>query len=76
MVDGVLASVAVPGLFLVALTIVAAVIRTSDVKRRDPVRRFSRQQRREGMARAGGPVRDEVRTPPAVPGARRPRKKV
>jgi 5-methylcytosine-specific restriction endonuclease McrA len=54
MVDGVLAAVAVPGLFVVGLTIVAAVIRARDVKRRDPIRRFSRQQRREGMARAGG----------------------
>ena len=54
MVDGVLAAVAVPGLFLVVLTIVAAVIRARDIKRRDPVLRFSRQQRREGMARAGG----------------------
>ena len=54
MVDGVLAAVAVPGLFLVVLTIIAAVIRARDIRRRDPVRRFSRQQRREGMARAGG----------------------
>lgn len=54
MVDGVLAAVTVPGLFLVVLTIVAAVIRDRDVKRRDQVRRFSGQQRREGMARAGG----------------------
>ena len=54
MVDGILAAVAVPGLFVVVLTIVAAVIRARDIKRRDPVRRFSRQQRREGMARAGG----------------------
>lgn len=52
--DGVLAAVSVPGLFLVVLTIVAAVIRARDIKRRDPIRRFSRQQRREGMARAGG----------------------
>ena len=54
MFDSVLAAVALPGLFVVALTIVAAVIRARDVRRRDPVRRFSRQQRREGMARAGG----------------------
>ncbi|PVZ53697.1 HNH endonuclease [Arthrobacter sp. H-02-3] len=54
MVDGVLAAVIVPGLFLVVLTVVAAVIRARDLKRRDPVRRFSRQQRREGLARAGG----------------------
>jgi len=54
MVDGVLAAVTVPGLFVVVLTVVAAVIRARDVKRRDPVRRFSRQQRREGMSRAEG----------------------
>jgi 5-methylcytosine-specific restriction endonuclease McrA len=52
--DGVLAAAALPGLFVVVLTVVAAVIRARDMKRRDPVRRFSRQQRREGMARAGG----------------------
>jgi hypothetical protein len=54
MFDGVLAAVALPGLFVVVLTIDAAVIRTRDIKRRDPVRRFSPQHRREGMARAGG----------------------
>lgn len=54
MFDVVLAAVALPGILAVVLTIVAAVIRTRDVRRRDPVRRFSRQQRREGMARADG----------------------
>jgi hypothetical protein len=53
-VDSVLAAVAIPGLLIVALFIVAAVVHGRDVRRRDPVRRFSRQQRREGMARAGG----------------------
>ncbi len=53
MFDGVLAAIALPGLFVVALTIAAVVIRAQDVRRRDPARRFSRQQRREGMARAG-----------------------
>ena len=53
MVDGVLAAVTVPGLFLVVLTVVAAVIRSRDLKRRDPVRRFSRQQRREGLGGEG-----------------------
>ena len=53
-VDSVLAAVALPGLLIVVLFIVAAVIHGRDVRRRDPVRRFSRQQRREGMARAGG----------------------
>jgi 5-methylcytosine-specific restriction endonuclease McrA len=54
MVDGVLAAVTLPGLFIVVLVVVAAVINSRDVRRRDSVRRFSRQQRREGMARAGG----------------------
>ena len=53
-VDSVLAAVALPGLLLVVLFIVAAVVHARDVRRRDPIRRFSRQQRREGMARAGG----------------------
>lgn len=52
--DGVVAAVSLPGVFLVILIIVAAVINARDVRRRDPVRRFTRQQRREGMARAGG----------------------
>lgn len=52
MVDSVLAAVALPGAFLVVLFIVAAIIHSRDVGRRDPVRRFTRQQRREGMARA------------------------
>jgi hypothetical protein len=52
--DGIIAAVTLPGLFLVILIIVGAVINARDVRRRDPVRRFTRQQRREGMARAGG----------------------
>jgi hypothetical protein len=54
MVDGVLGAVTVPGLVLAALIITVVVIRGRDIRRRDPVRRFSRQQRREGMGRAGG----------------------
>ena len=54
MFDGVLAAVALPGVLAVVLTIIASVIRGRDVRRRDPVRRFSRQQRREGMSRAEG----------------------
>jgi len=54
MFDGVLAAVMAPGLFAVALVVVAAVVNARDIRRRDPVRRFTRQQRREGMARAGG----------------------
>jgi 5-methylcytosine-specific restriction endonuclease McrA len=52
--EGVLAAVTLPGLAAVVLGIVAAVITGRDVRRRDPVRRFTRHQRREGMARAGG----------------------
>ena len=54
MFDGVLAAVALPGVLAVVLTMIVAIIRGRDVKRRDPVRRFSRQQRREGMSRAEG----------------------
>ncbi|SEQ05602.1 HNH endonuclease signature motif containing protein [Arthrobacter sp. OV608] len=52
--DGVVAAVTLPGVAAVVLGIVAAVMTNRDVRRRDPVRRFTRQQRREGMARAGG----------------------
>ncbi|MDQ0826902.1 5-methylcytosine-specific restriction endonuclease McrA [Arthrobacter sp. B2I5] len=54
MVDNVVAAVTLPALAVVVLGIVGAVLNARDVKRRDPVRRFTRQQRREGMARAGG----------------------
>ena len=55
MFDGVLAAVTAPGeLVMFALIITVLIIRSRDVRRRDPVRRFSRQQRRAGMARAGG----------------------
>jgi hypothetical protein len=54
MLESVLAAAALPGAFLVVLVIVAAVIRAQDLRRRDAVRRFTRQQRREGMARAAG----------------------
>jgi 5-methylcytosine-specific restriction endonuclease McrA len=52
--DGVVTAVTLPGVAAVVLGIVAAVMTNRDVRRRDPVRRFTRQQRREGMARAGG----------------------
>jgi 5-methylcytosine-specific restriction endonuclease McrA len=52
-VDSVLAAAALPGLLILVLIIVAIVIHARDVRRRDPVRRFSREQRREGIARAG-----------------------
>ncbi|WP_458779309.1 HNH endonuclease [Arthrobacter sp. D3-16] len=54
LVEGVAAAVTLPGLAVIVMFIVAAVITAQDVRRRDPVRRFTRQQRREGMARAGG----------------------
>ena len=54
MFDTVLAAVIAPASCAVILIIVAAITGARDVRRRDPVRRFSRQQRRDGMARAGG----------------------
>ena len=54
MVDRVTAAVTLPGAIAVVLIIAAAVINARDVRRRDPVRRFTRQQRRAGMARASG----------------------
>ena len=52
--DSVIAAVTLPGLAVFVLFILAAVIGAQDVRRRDPVRRFTRQQRRDGMARADG----------------------
>lgn len=54
MLDRVVTGVTLPGAIAVVLIIAAAVINVRDVRRRDPVRRFTRQQRRAGMARAGG----------------------
>jgi len=54
LLDGVVAAAVLPGAFAVVLMLAAAVVSARDVRRRDPVRRFTRQQRREGMARAGG----------------------
>jgi hypothetical protein len=45
---------ALPGVLVVVLTVTPAVIQARDVRRQDPVRRFTRQQRLEGMARASG----------------------
>lgn len=45
---------ALPGAAAVVLAVIAAIVTARDVRRRDPVRRFTRQQRRDGMARAGG----------------------
>jgi hypothetical protein len=52
--DGVLAAVTLPGALAVILIVITSVMQAGDVRRRDPARRFTRQQRREGMARAGG----------------------
>ena len=46
--------IAVPGGVVVVLFATAVTIRARDVARRDPVRRFSGQQRHEGMKRADG----------------------
>lgn len=54
LVGGGVAAASLPGVAAVVLGIVAAVLTGRDVRRRDPLRRFTRQQRREGMARAGG----------------------
>lgn len=54
MFDGVLAAVILPGMFVLALSIIAAIMGARDVRRRDPIRRFNGQQRRQGMARAQG----------------------
>ena len=50
----IVSSAALPLVVVVVLGIAAAVITGRDARRRDPVRRFTRQQRREGMARANG----------------------
>ncbi|MFJ6280046.1 HNH endonuclease [Arthrobacter subterraneus] len=50
----VVAAAATPGLLLLTLGITAGFITARDARRRDPLRRFTKQQRREGMARAGG----------------------
>ncbi|UKA55506.1 HNH endonuclease [Arthrobacter sp. FW305-BF8] len=60
MFDGVLPAVALPGVLVVVLIVTVRVIQSRDVRRQDPVRRFTRQQRREGMARAGGQCEMEV----------------
>ncbi|WP_457972273.1 HNH endonuclease [Arthrobacter sp. D1-17] len=52
--DGVLPAVLLPGALVAVLIVSALVMQARDVRRRDPVRRFTRQQRREGMARADG----------------------
>lgn len=58
--DRAVAAVTLPGIFAVVLITAAVVINSRDVRRRDPARRFTRQQRREGMARGGGQCEMEV----------------
>lgn len=52
--DGFLQAIAVPAGSMIVLVTAAATIQARDIRRRDPVRRFSPQQRRIGMARANG----------------------
>ncbi|MEZ2392168.1 HNH endonuclease [bacterium RCC_150] len=52
--NAVLAADVGPALLAVALVVIAVLIRSRDVRRRDPLRRFTRQQRREGLERAAG----------------------
>lgn len=47
-------AIGMPAAFIVMLLVVAIMLRTSDVRRRDPQRRFTPYRRREGMLRAGG----------------------
>jgi hypothetical protein len=54
MSESVLGAITVPGILVIALIIIAVVMRGRDLQRRDPQRRFTRQHRREGMARAQG----------------------
>ncbi|WP_028266300.1 HNH endonuclease [Arthrobacter sp. MA-N2] len=54
MFNAVLAAASTPGLLIIAVVVVAIIIRGRDLRRRDPLRRFTRQQRQEGMARANG----------------------
>lgn len=52
--DSAIAAATLPGLAVVVLGILGAAMNRRDIRRRDPERRFTRQQRRDGMARAGG----------------------
>lgn len=49
-----------PVLVLVAVAVAVRIRRSRDVRRRDPLRKFNREQRREGLARAGGQCELEV----------------
>lgn len=52
--DGLWIAIGPPAIFILMLLLLATVLRTRDVRRRDPQRRFTGYQRREGMLRAGG----------------------
>ena len=43
-----------PVVAMALFAVVGAIMTAQDARRRDPVRRFTRQQRRDGMVRAGG----------------------
>jgi hypothetical protein len=51
---GFLQAIAVPAGSMIVLIAAAASIHARDIRRRDPIRRFSPQQRRTGMTRANG----------------------
>ncbi|MCQ6269136.1 hypothetical protein M8J71_01270 [Pseudarthrobacter sp. R1] len=46
LVDGVVAAATLPAVFTALVVIIAAVVNSRDARRRDPVRRFTRQRRR------------------------------
>jgi 5-methylcytosine-specific restriction endonuclease McrA len=49
-----------PVLVLTAVLVTARIRRSRDRRRRDPLRKFTKEQRREGLARAGGQCELEV----------------
>nr|WP_242703548.1 HNH endonuclease signature motif containing protein [Arthrobacter sp. D5-1] len=51
---GLWVAIGAPAAFIVMLLVAAFVLRRGDLRRRDPQRRFTRYQRREGMTRAKG----------------------
>lgn len=51
---GLWTAMGLPTVAIVMLLVIAVVLRTTDVRRRDPRRQFTRYQRHEGMERASG----------------------
>jgi hypothetical protein len=49
-----------PVVVLLAIGVAARIRRSRDLRRRDPLRKFTKEQRREGLARAGGQCELEV----------------